>query len=720
MTRRDILTLAGGTVVGAVLSPLPWKLLDDTAIWTQNWSLIPRLQRGPESVVHSTCALCPGGCAVTARCVGRRPVTLSGGIHHPFSFGTLCPVGLTGHHLAYHPLRLRSAQRFTSKGTEGELANVSEGELLADLSRLLGTIGSSERAGAVAVLDRRPGRAMSSLYEQFLSTFKNRYYVVPPAREESTLEALRASAGPDAPPLGFDFENTGVVLSFGAPLLDGWGTPGRMSRVFGDRKQSGRRLIQVESRQSRTALQADTWLALRPGSEWILALGIAEVLLREGLCLPGPERRLVDFTRYQKLASQFPPHVASSLTGISPAAIVDTARAIAQGPSIVLAGADPGGGPFDRLTETLVSSLNPLLGNVGKPGGILGRRSLPPSSPAVVPATVLTEVPDRSIRFLIIDSADDGMAFPAALLRRKLTGDDATVVSLSPYLSSRSALADYLVPAPAAYESFEEVVTPSGAVQATCSLSLPLMQPPQGAMHPAQFITKLADAAGISGLPSATDESLVRQRVDSLYASRSGSIVSAVDGTSRNVSALGSADELWQAMSGGDCWLDDGAGASRPQRFAVLERFPDAKLQEVARTSAPAGGPLTLMPTGWRAAIDSGALSPLMSKVFQESDLRDVAGRVFVNPSTAASAGVTSGGRAVVRTRTGSATLIVVESEGVMPGVISGVVGPLPNGATAKDELENDDILALCDLQDDGTWRLTGATMGRADEGGRV
>jgi anaerobic selenocysteine-containing dehydrogenase len=337
----------------------------------------------------------------------------------------------------------------------------------------------------------------------------------------------------------------------------------------------------------------------------------------------------------------------------------------------------------------------------------------------VVPPTVLTDVPDGSISFLIIDSADDGMAFPAALLRRKLTGDDATVVSLSPYLSSRSALADYLVPAPAAYESMEEVVTPSGAVQASCSVSLPLMQPPQGATHPALFLGKLAEAAGISGLPSATDESLVRQRVDSLYASRSGSVVSAADGTRRKVSDLGSADELWTAMNGGDCWMDDEAGTGRPQRFAVLEGFPDAKLKEVGRMSPPAGGPLTLMPAGWRAAIDSGALSPLMSKVFQESDLRDVAGRVFVNPSTAASAGVKSGGRALVRTRTGSATVTVVESEAVMPGVISGVVGPLPNGATTGDELTNDGVLALCDLQDDGTWRLTGATLGRADEGGR-
>ena len=135
------------------------------------------------------------------------------------------------------------------------------------------------------------------------------------------------------------------------------------------------------------------------------------------------------------------------------------------------------------------------------------------------------------------------------------------------------------------------------------------------------------------------------------------------------------------------------------------------------RTSPPAAGPLMLMPTGWRAAVDSGALSPLMSKVFQESDLRDVAGRVFVNPSTAASAGVTSGGRALVRTRTGSATVTVIESETVMPGVISGVVGPLPNGATTKDELDNDDILALCDLQEDGTWRVTRGDHGQGGRG---
>ena len=41
ISRRDVLKLAGGAGLGILLSPLPWKLLDDSAIWTQNWPLDP-------------------------------------------------------------------------------------------------------------------------------------------------------------------------------------------------------------------------------------------------------------------------------------------------------------------------------------------------------------------------------------------------------------------------------------------------------------------------------------------------------------------------------------------------------------------------------------------------------------------------------------------------------------------------------------------------------
>ena len=70
LTRRSLLKFMGGAVVGSVLSPLPWKLLDDAAIWTQNWSWIARPPRGPVSHMFTTCQLCPVGCGMRARLIG--------------------------------------------------------------------------------------------------------------------------------------------------------------------------------------------------------------------------------------------------------------------------------------------------------------------------------------------------------------------------------------------------------------------------------------------------------------------------------------------------------------------------------------------------------------------------------------------------------------------------------------------------------------------------
>src|SRR5262252_10260283 len=100
-TRRDILKFAGGCAVGAVFTPAPWRLITDTALWSENWPGIPRPARGPVTSKQTLCGLCTAGCGVRARCIGDQPVALAG------EHGGLCPFGLAGHHLPYHPARLR-------------------------------------------------------------------------------------------------------------------------------------------------------------------------------------------------------------------------------------------------------------------------------------------------------------------------------------------------------------------------------------------------------------------------------------------------------------------------------------------------------------------------------------------------------------------------------------------------------------------------------------
>ncbi|MBK7931294.1 MAG: hypothetical protein IPJ98_28605 [Bryobacterales bacterium] len=107
--RRELLGLAGGAAVGGALSPVPWKLLDDSAIWTQNWSWTPtqsaRPGDGEVQAVHAV----RGG----LWCKG--PLWFGGRVWRGPGGGAcgwrraLCPVVYGAHQLAYHPRRLRTA-----------------------------------------------------------------------------------------------------------------------------------------------------------------------------------------------------------------------------------------------------------------------------------------------------------------------------------------------------------------------------------------------------------------------------------------------------------------------------------------------------------------------------------------------------------------------------------------------------------------------------------
>ncbi len=85
----------------------------------------------------------------------------------------------------------------------------------------------------------------------------------------------------------YDFANARLVISFGADFLGTWGSP--VSQMAGYAKMRGGRpgirgaLIQVEPRMSLTGASADEWIAIKPGTEGILALGLANALGAKGL-----------------------------------------------------------------------------------------------------------------------------------------------------------------------------------------------------------------------------------------------------------------------------------------------------------------------------------------------------------------------------------------------------------------------------------------------------
>jgi anaerobic selenocysteine-containing dehydrogenase len=247
--RRDLLKFMGGSAAGLALSPVPWNLLHDTAVWSENWPGIPNPPHGEIRTRYTTCTLCPAGCGVRARCVGDQPVSLAGVPGHPASAGALCAVGLLGHHLAFHPRRAIEPLQNSNPATVEEA--------------LAGIQAAIERRGAgesVAILDSRPGRAASEIYMRFLEELSNGIYCMPPGAQPFGA-------------FGVDLENTRAILSFGEPVLDGWLSPGRVLANRGHFQ-----LIQVEAAYSRTASLADLWVPVRPGAEAAFALDLANAL----------------------------------------------------------------------------------------------------------------------------------------------------------------------------------------------------------------------------------------------------------------------------------------------------------------------------------------------------------------------------------------------------------------------------------------------------------
>ncbi len=411
--RREFLIFAGGAGAGLALSPLPWRLVGDTALWSQNWSWIPKTPRGEISYKPTSCELCSAGCAVRARLVGTQPVSLwaapQGDKTEP-----LCPAGLCGHHLAFHPSRLRTTMHGARKCGASEAFDAA--------SKAIGQ-------GSVAVLDLRPGRTASLLYRKHLAKLGGSYVTVTPTLGP-TLQTIADSLQSPAVP-AFDLDNAGILLSIGTPVLEAWGAPGKMlnpGRKF--------RLWHAEALESNTAIAADRWFQIRANSETAFAAGLVAAI-------DGDQATL---------------RKAAELTGIGEQELNDAARQLVKQQAVAVADIHPVLGPPAQETLRAVACLNARLQAIGRKGGIVGRREtpMPKSWGPLASETLLSAVPDGSLHFLFIDDATPGAPLPWKMIASKLA-PGALVVAASWSASGLARQSTYALPAVSYLEGLHDV-----------------------------------------------------------------------------------------------------------------------------------------------------------------------------------------------------------------------------------------------------------------------
>jgi anaerobic selenocysteine-containing dehydrogenase len=546
VTRRDLLVWSAGAAAGLMVTPVPWKVLDDVSIWSQNWPWIPQPARGPVEVKQSCCTLCPKGCGLRVRIAAGWPVGVAGVKTHPISRGALCPLGFGAHQLNWHPQRLRSVRH------HGSIASWSEAQ---------SAFAKAAGKGPIAIIDGYPGRAASSVFQEFVQK-KGGSYLVVLGQEAQSLTPYEAWSGVPAGSLGYDLENAQTIVSFGAPLLDGWGTPGRFTRLWAERAAGMNdpqlRLIQVDSSLSRTAARAWQWISVREGSESTLAAGLDRVLLEQKLV---PVRGPIPSITLSESALQ---------TGLSVDEISTLARVIvARPPTLVIA----------RDGNPAVAALNVVLGAVGNPGGIVRNSKHGHYS-------VSAETGFADARAVLIDSTVPWDFAPST---------NAEIFRFAAW-DAGPGKADWLLPAPGFLEELTDVPTPPAYSVATYALAPSLTKANFDTRSGAQFLANI-DAS------SATPEQIIHTRCNNLWRDRKGTLYGQ---ETTPLTSVASAQELEKQLWKGAVWVGEPASAGVP---CTLKEWP---------TPVTAPGI-----EDWAHRWSAPVLPPLASKLYIESNLRE-------------------------------------------------------------------------------------------------
>ena len=282
--RRSFLALGIGAAAGTALSPLPWKLTDDSSIWTQNWSWTPVPEDGEVTYEKSLCTLCPGGCGILVRKVNDRIVKIEGIKAHPVNDGGICGLGISGTQLLYGPGRVKSPLKRVGKRGAGKWEKISWDEAITIVSERLKKLKTEKKTEAIACISGSDKDITSQLINRLLMTLGSPNFIKSPSMQDSFRAVLKKMHGMgENYEIGYDFENADFILSFGSSIVEGWGSPVYMARTNSSWKERKTKMIQVEQRLSSTAAGADGLISVNPGTEGDFALGIASVIINENL-----------------------------------------------------------------------------------------------------------------------------------------------------------------------------------------------------------------------------------------------------------------------------------------------------------------------------------------------------------------------------------------------------------------------------------------------------
>lgn len=676
---------------------------------------------------------CPDTCGTITEVEDGRAVAFYADPDHPVTQGWLCVKVRPYLERVYHPDRLQFPLRRVGPKGGGQWQRITWDEALAEIGERWQTIIAEY--GPAAIL---PYSYSGTLGLVQMSVCNARLWNrLGASRLQRSIcgaaaeHAVEVTLGTRHSPPYTDVAHSRLVILWGHNPIS---TAPHFMPALRAAQRAGCRLVVIDPRRTRSAQGADWHLAPLPGTDGALALGLAHILVTEGL---HDEHWLTAHTVGWELLrarlADYPPARVAAITGLAVSDIVELAHLYANSrPGLIKISDGVNRNRNGGQNVRAIVMLPAITGQYGVLGGGLAYSTsgylswdaaavhhwdaCPPPARRVnmnrLGAALLGEVGDPPIKSLFVYGANPAASTPnGGLIRRGLQRADLFTVVHELFMTDTADYADIVLPATSQLEHIDV----HKAYGHTCVQYNPAAIPPLG---------ESKSNWEVMGLLAATlgfDEPWLHQTPDEV-------IAEILEATAQHNPALHgiTLDRLRE-------------GKALPLAIAPTPPFadghfstPSGKVEIYSQTLADEGvDPLP----GWvdlppdEAVSTSQSTTPPLALVtaashhFVSSSLANVPSLVAregtpyleIHPDDAAARAITTGDPVIVENARGWCRLRAVVSDTVRPGVVAS-----PKGRWAKHtggrNVNWTTSDALADMAGQSTFHSTWVFVRRAEE----
>ncbi|MBI5967307.1 MAG: molybdopterin-dependent oxidoreductase [Deltaproteobacteria bacterium] len=707
-TRRDFLKFGftsaavaglGGSLVGC-LSPPP-----------ESPKKIMRTVRMP-STIASTCLLCPAGCGILGEVHEGRLVKITGNPKHPNNRGKICSRGHAGVNILYDPDRFLYPLKRSGARGEGRWSRISWDQAFEEISKRLTALRRQRKTEALWVEMGTAGSKELLALNFFKAygsptIFPDTEFINPNKQIGQAFTWGTESAVLDAAKSRF-------ILNFGAnPFENDEQYIGLAQRIIEGQMANAAKLVTFDVRLSNTAAKSHEWFPVKPGTDGMVALAMAQHILEQGLY---DKAFLTHWTNFPlpKLfehLKQYAPEQAEKVSGVKAADIRRLAREFAQTkPAATITGRGVSGHQNGTFNERCIALLNAVVGNIDIPGGCCLPRMMELGTPKLKSpfstspqAFAALKEGKAKVEMYFSFMANPAYANPNTAEVLQTLKDEKRIpflVVADTHLTETGALADFLLPMASYLESWNLETRPAMGLVPFVSIRQPMVPPLGKSMSIGDTFIELARRIGgdlKKAFPYTNSEDFIRK-------------------TAEKIPGLSQAGGL-EAVKKEGVWFDPGAkplyrsfekkGFPTPSgKFEIFSK----RLQERGLPALPVYVPIEthqgikddeLILTVYRANVMTLRLanSKWISEIMHDNPL-------WINAETARANGLREGDRVRVSSKVGSLILRVRLTYGIHPRVVSLAEGlghwELGRIARAKKEKSSDSDTALLWWSEEG------------------